>query len=311
MTISKVKNKPHPAPAAHTAHTTKPTEHAKKNTGGDAKKNTGVSANHAVAPRSQTKAHHDTSGLNHEKSPTSTPKHAAAIKQLHKAVAGASGAPGAHPPAAAGVSGSPSTADRGLISPGSSGGSNAISDANSKKVGKGTTTQGGGDIVANKKAALAGIPNATPAEKAFVIAVGMQETNSFSANERDKSKDGTTDGSRNFSAYNMNGAMLKDLGVSPQQMEALNDPKNQGQASQVLLQAYHKYGEDGVLAWHRGGGSAYDGYVKSGYKDMTKGSVSDPKWYQSYYNSVYSAQNAINGNNKLLTDNSRVGTGPA
>ena len=79
----------------------------------------------------------------------------------------------------------------------------------------------------------------------------------------------------------------------------------------MLLQATKKYGQDGVLAWHRGGGSCYDAYVASGYKNMTKGSVGDPGWYQSYYNSVYSAQNAIAADSKKLTDSSRVGTGAA
>ena len=204
-----------------------------------------------------------------------------------------------------GSSGSSSSGNNFSIAGGSSG-SGAISDASAQHVGAGVFSAGSPESAANKAAALAGIAGASAAQKSFVIAIGMQETTSFNPNDRDKSKDGNTDGSRNFSCFNMNEAMLKDLGLSQAQMVALNDPSNEGQAAQVLLAAEKKYGEDGFLCWHRGGASCYNSYVASGYKSMTEGSVGKPTWYQQYYDAVYTAQNAIAANPDLLTNTTRV-----
>lgn len=218
---------------------------------------------------------------------------------------------GTYGAAQAGVSGSNgsgngSSSSNNLSFAGGSSGSDSISAAAAQRVGAGMFSAGSAESAANKAAALAGIAGASAAQKAFVIAVGMQETTSFNPNDRDTSKDGNTDGSRNFSCFNMNEAMLKDLGLSKAQMVALNDPSNEGQAAQVLLAAEKKYGADGFLCWHRGGASCYNSYVASGYKSMTEGSVANPVWYQTYYNAVYAAQNAIKSNPDLLTNTTRV-----
>ncbi len=126
----------------------------------------------------------------------------------------------------------------------------------------------GGELAARKQLVLKTCRDAgkSDAIAALLLAVIMGESQTCSAKERDMSKDGAGD-ARNFSAYNMNLFMLKDIGYDTSKAEALNDDAHLDEATRVILLAIDKYGEDKFLCGHRGGQTAMEDGVSYGARE--------------------------------------------
>ncbi len=126
----------------------------------------------------------------------------------------------------------------------------------------------GDDLARNKKVVTDAVraQGGDDSLLALVLAVGMQETQHFTAAERDASKDGQGP-AKNYSAYNMNADMLGRIGWSEGQGPDLNDQANLHVATELLVKAIRQFSEDGFLAFHRGGWTAYQDRCSYGCQD--------------------------------------------
>jgi len=119
------------------------------------------------------------------------------------------------------------------------------------------------------------------------FAIGMLETNTFSAADRDTSKDGTA--SQNYSCFNLNQDMLTRAG---QPTDALNSDANIQQTANAVAAMTTQYGINGVL-----------NYLRGGYTGWQDGVSYDCAGYRQGINSlVY----MIDQQTSVLTDNTRI-----
>jgi len=96
------------------------------------------------------------------------------------------------------------------------------------------------------------------------FAIGMLETSTFSASDRDTSKDGTA--SQNYSCFNLNQDMLTRAG---QPTDALNSDDNIAQTAQAVAAVTAKYGINGVLNYLRGGYTGWQNGVSYEVRRVT------------------------------------------
>lgn len=107
----------------------------------------------------------------------------------------------------------------------------------------------------------------TDLQKATFLAMGMLESEEFCSSQRDCTKDGDAM-CKNFSAFNMNGDFLQMLGIGEEEREALNREDNIANAVRILILAENTWGIDKVLAFHRGGRTAFNDGVSYGAQDF-------------------------------------------
>lgn len=126
----------------------------------------------------------------------------------------------------------------------------------------------GDELAGNKKTVADAVRAQGGDDKlvALILAIGMQETEHFTAAERDSSKDGSG-GAKNFSAFNMNGDMLGRIGWSEGKGPDLNDQANLAFATGLLVQAIRQLSEEGFMAFHRGGCTAYQDRISYGCRE--------------------------------------------
>lgn len=117
-----------------------------------------------------------------------------------------------------------------------------------------------GQELASNKAILSNscvLTNITLGYCALMFAMSMQESVMMSATYHDASKDGNTDGSRNYSMFNLNQALLQYLGYIgnniQQNMDALNYPGDLDTVIYLIQTGFNKLGVEGMLSFVRGG----------------------------------------------------------
>ena len=120
-----------------------------------------------------------------------------------------------------------------------------------------------GSELANNKAILIEAlraNSATVEEQAIVLAIAMQETTLMREDQRDASKDWTP--SANISFLNVNYDMITKVGYEYKDYGAsLNTLNKLPQVVGYLLKAFHQWGIERTLNFHRGGWTAFqDGY---------------------------------------------------
>ena len=179
------------------------------------------------------------------------------------------------------------------------------------KVGSHETPYGQ-TLVNNKLAINAALHDAgaTDKEKALVMALFMQETRHMDVNEGDRSKDHNTDGSANFSALNMNEAMIRGNG-SPDAPGLstfdpavnLNDQANIGKAAVLCLNGIRERGPEAWIAGHRGGAPAAK---RQDEKGTAITGPNDHDYFAEFYSSVATDYAAIIANPDLMTNEMRV-----
>ena len=194
----------------------------------------------------------------------------------------------------------------------SSGKSDPDGIMNIGKPGAYHTSSYGKELGDNKKTIIKALDDAgaTPKEKALVMAMFMQETNHMNVSEGDRSKDGDTGGSKNFSALNMNEAMLRGNGTpgAPglstfDPSVDLNDQANVGKAAVLCLDGIRERGPEAWIAGQRGGAPAAERQDKNGTAITGAG---DQEYFSKFYDSIATDYAAIMKDPSLLTNDLRV-----
>ena len=141
----------------------------------------------------------------------------------------------------------------------------------------------------NKKKVLAALQatGMSQAEVRMLMAIGMLETNTYDAAQRDTSKSGA---STNWSQFNINEDMLTRAGVSD--YTSFNTWSGLANVANGLKALVSRYGVNGFLNYMRGG---YDGW--------TTGTAYDAIGYR---NAIASMLRIIDGSPSLLTDDRRI-----
>lgn len=98
--------------------------------------------------------------------------------------------------------------------------------------------------------------DATPEEKALLLAIASIETEDFSNNY--PAGDNKSGDAYNVSLYKMNVGMIKDIDSTIKPFELQNNIKL---ATQVILKGIRKFGVNKFLTYHRGGAGAFDSTV--------------------------------------------------
>ena len=194
----------------------------------------------------------------------------------------------------------------------SSGKSDPDRITNIGKPGAYRTSNYGKELGNNKKTITKALDDAgaTQKEKALVMAMFMQETNHMNVREGDRSKDGNTSGSKNFSALNMNEAMLRGNGTAGapglstfDPSVDLNDQANIGNAAVLCLDGLRERGPEAWIAGHRGGAPAAERQDKNGTAITGPG---DQAYFSKFYDSIATDYAAIMKDPLLLTNDLRV-----
>ena len=184
------------------------------------------------------------------------------------------------------------------------------------RVGNFKTSDYGSELGNNKEAVMNALDKAgaSQKEKALVLAMFMMETNSMSVDQRDKLKDGNTDGSKNISALNMNIAMVEkdptrgNPGVSTYDPSInYNQQENAGRAAELCLQGIRERGANAWVSGHRGGAEAAKRVDETGTA-IRPDVAGDKEYFGEFNNSLATAYQAIMDNPELLTNNERVET---
>lgn len=118
--------------------------------------------------------------------------------------------------------------------------------------------------------------------RALFLAMGFQETTHLTSDERDALKDNRTDGSPNWSLWNLNEDMLRELGYTSRNFLRLNDDDAIPTVLDLMEEGVRRWGVPRFLAFVRGG--------RTGFRDG-----------QSY--DVYGFQNAICTHLRVLSKN--------
>jgi hypothetical protein len=147
----------------------------------------------------------------------------------------------------------------------------------------------------NKNAVWRAIKSAhglSAAQKLMLFSIGMLETNTFSAAQRDRSKDGTP--SQNWSLFNANTDMLVRARVasSARGLGFMNSAGQIKRTVAAMAKAIKKYGSTGFLNYMRGG---YQGWKDHHSYDCA-----------GYRRGVAKIASIVNKDKKLLTDDRRV-----
>ena len=170
----------------------------------------------------------------------------------------------------------------------------------------------GQSLVNNKLAINSALDGAgaSTKEKALVMSMFMQETTHLTVNEGDRSKDQNTNGSANFSALNMNEAMLKGNGTAGapglstfDPAVNLNDQANIGKAAVLCLDGIRERGPEAWIAGQRGGAPAAKRQDDTGTAITGPG---DHDYYTEFYKSVATDYAAILKDPALMTNEMRV-----
>ena len=119
--------------------------------------------------------------------------------------------------------------------------------------------QGSQQLAANKAIVVAAAHQrgASDATISLLLAMLMQETVDGEACQRDATKDCAGD-AKNWSAFNLNSACLRQLGWQEGQGPDLNDQANLGAATGWVLTGLEHLGENGMMNFHRGGQTSYN-----------------------------------------------------
>ena len=113
------------------------------------------------------------------------------------------------------------------------------------------------------------LSDATPTEKALLLAIAMQRSVMMSLKDRDASQDGNP--SALVSLYKINFDMLQQLGYQQADFgSSLNDPSRISEATQYLLKAFRSWGIASTLDYLRGGRSAYADGVSYGAPEFRR-----------------------------------------
>jgi len=111
--------------------------------------------------------------------------------------------------------------------------------------------------------------------------------------ERDSKKDTRTDGATNYSAFNMNLAMLKQLGATNDCLNEMNSSDTYDKSVEYARMGLARFGVKGFLDFHRGGETAYNNGGQGFMCDV-------------FRNAVKTALIQISKDKSLLTDDRRV-----
>lgn len=92
----------------------------------------------------------------------------------------------------------------------------------------------------------------------LMFAMAMQESNLMAASYHDDTKDQNTDGSRNFSMFNLNQSLIEFLGFGSMNngklsLNDLNDPTNICVVLNLVQYGFLQLGVEGMLSFVRGG----------------------------------------------------------
>lgn len=127
----------------------------------------------------------------------------------------------------------------------------------------------------------------TPARRALIMSLGMLETSTLRAADRDKSKDGTM--SQNYGQLNLNQDLINMAGFQ-HDLDSLNT--NTTALVCVVDKAIDRWGVTRFLAFDRGGRQAFYDLKAFGTQDFIK--------------TVASIMRAIDKDAKLMNDGRRV-----
>ena len=151
---------------------------------------------------------------------------------------------------------------------------------------------GTGTLASNKQKAFFAAKSlgASYSEIILILAVGMGETDNFSVDQRDATKD-QAGLAANYTAFNVNGDMLTHL-YGRQDFSKYNGQDNIALGVRALLDAFRKWTPDRFLAFHRGGSTAFEDGQSYGAAD--------------YKARIHQVAKYLERNPQHLTDNYRV-----
>lgn len=99
--------------------------------------------------------------------------------------------------------------------------------------------------------------------RVLLMAMAMQETNTLSEGERDMGKDDHSDGSRNYSIFNLSEDMIRQVDPS-RALAPLNLNANLTDVVRVIGGALDKWGVSTTLDFVRGGRDAFNDHISWG-----------------------------------------------
>ena len=152
--------------------------------------------------------------------------------------------------------------------------------------------------------------DASTKKKALVMSMFMQETTHLTVNEGNRFKDHNINGSANFSALNMNEAVLKGNGTADAPGLStfdpnvnLNDQADIGKAAVLCLDGIREHGPEAWIAGQRSGAPAAKRQDDTGTAVTGSG---DHDYHNEFYKSVAAYYAAILQDPALMTNEMRV-----